>query len=340
MVNDDLRDSVRQLNEWQRATDDAIAELRADIDGMNDDIATLSEGGEVTIEMPLPDNLPVIRHAGSGVYMIATPDSVAVHGDPLPPRPDELLSEEQVDMDERLKVSDNDTLAEYLEEKLIGDDGTGTNLKVTLTPQNEGGVEQLKIIVEKTDVDDASSDEHIGTVDGDGAGTATDVNVLNFIGATVTETPAGTAQITITDTNTDDSIGTVQGDGAGSVTATDVNVLDFVGAKVTETPAGTAKIEITDTNTDTMISNVTDSEDTPGTADNVTTLLFEGINGIGVAVSEDPAATGKIVIDGSGVGGSGFASTATARLYYKEHDGVGDGSGYAQATTTVINSNI
>lgn len=52
----------------------------------------------------------------------------------------------------KVMVSSNDTTADYLKEKLLGDDGTGDNIKITLTEQNNGGDETLKIVIDKDDI--------------------------------------------------------------------------------------------------------------------------------------------------------------------------------------------
>ena len=52
----------------------------------------------------------------------------------------------------KVKVSANDTTAGLLADKLVGDDGTGSNVKVTLTEQTDGGNETLKVVIAKSDL--------------------------------------------------------------------------------------------------------------------------------------------------------------------------------------------
>ncbi len=56
------------------------------------------------------------------------------------------------DNDGLLLVSDDDTTRGYLGDKLVGDDGTGDNVKVSLVEQNDGGDETLKIQILKADM--------------------------------------------------------------------------------------------------------------------------------------------------------------------------------------------
>jgi len=63
----------------------------------------------------------------------------------------------------KVRVSSDDQLADYLADKLVGDDGTGDNLKVELQELNDGGDEDLKIVVTKSDVRDAANGSDLGS---------------------------------------------------------------------------------------------------------------------------------------------------------------------------------
>ena len=89
----------------------------------------------------------------------------------------ELLIDLATDFDERVKVSQNDTTERYLVQKLVGDDGTGDNLKVTLVEQNDGGDETLKIQIAREDIASGGLEKavchRISIPDGSSSGTTT-----------------------------------------------------------------------------------------------------------------------------------------------------------------------
>jgi len=228
----------------------------------------------------------------------------------------------------------------------------GAGITTTVSESPEG---TATVTITNSDPGSGSVDEKIGTV-GASAGTpGTAISTLNVvqgggITTTVSESPGGTATITITNSDpgsgaVDEKIGTV-GASAGTP-GTEISTLNIVeGTGITttvaETPAGTATVTIACTvaDTDTQITNVGSDA---GAGTNISTLNIVGAGGITTGASESPAGTATVTIDGSGVTGTpgaGFVSSTTLRQYYKETDEVGDKSGYATVTTTVIDSNL
>lgn len=83
-----------------------------------------------------------------------------------------------LDVGERLKVSANDSSPGDLADKLVGDDGAGNNIKVSLTELNDGADEKLKIEIAKDDIPSNSGIEvnvchRIRIPDGSSSGTYT-----------------------------------------------------------------------------------------------------------------------------------------------------------------------
>lgn len=83
-----------------------------------------------------------------------------------------------LDVGEQVKVSSNDASPGHLVDKLVGDDGTGDNVKITLTEEDDGEDETLKIEISKGDIPDNSGIEvsichRISIPDGSSSGTVT-----------------------------------------------------------------------------------------------------------------------------------------------------------------------
>lgn len=53
---------------------------------------------------------------------------------------------------QKVKVSLNDTTTDVLINKLVGDDGTGDNVKISFLEQDDGGTETLKAVIAKSDI--------------------------------------------------------------------------------------------------------------------------------------------------------------------------------------------
>ncbi len=90
--------------------------------------------------------VPFIEHRGTGGEIVLLTD---------------VGSEGQ-----KVKISVNDTTPGLLVDKIVGDDGTGSNVKVSLQEQNDGGNETLKIVVAKSDIP-TDPDEKVAVVSGD-----------------------------------------------------------------------------------------------------------------------------------------------------------------------------
>lgn len=67
---------------------------------------------------------------------------------------------------QKVKISANDTSIGPLVDKLVGDDGTGSNVKVTFQELNDGGSETLKAVIAKSDIP-AGPDQKVAVVSGD-----------------------------------------------------------------------------------------------------------------------------------------------------------------------------
>jgi len=66
----------------------------------------------------------------------------------------------------RVKISANDTTGGHLGDKLVGDDGMGSNVKISFEEQGDGGNETIKAVIAKSDIP-GSTDQRVAVVSGD-----------------------------------------------------------------------------------------------------------------------------------------------------------------------------
>jgi len=65
-----------------------------------------------------------------------------------------------------VKISANDTTSGLLADKIVGDDGTGSNVKISFQEQGDGGNETLKAVIAKSDIP-TGTDQLVAVVSGD-----------------------------------------------------------------------------------------------------------------------------------------------------------------------------